>query len=316
MKHSILAYASVLSILFGNCLAQKSTESKPAAEKTATTVEPLSAVQLEQLLNTRLDVDLQFNFKQFANMFLVSSRISMGTNVGLMTKSQIIAETDLQPIYPSSYHPTLREFLDRIALQTSATWKYDPTGQFVRDTTGQKKPLKDMAIFEFSENKKIEKPYEMTLEKGWKTVDKGHWVMHVPKEFPIGMDIYQMGTYSPEKGEVTPEFINKTRLNISLTWAQRVRPETKSKDLITTKVGSYEALYFESMTKSQLGEEIKWRQWVFFVGNEAYFIVSTILPEFEDKIFPDVKKMISTFQKRNLDQGGAVNPANPPEPKK
>ena len=142
--------------------------------------------------------------------------------------------------------------------------------------------------------------------------------MHVPQDFPIGMDIYQMGTYTPVDGETTPEFIRKTRTDISLSWAQRVRPETESKDFVAAKVGPYEALFFESMIPSQLEKEIKWRQWVFFVGNDAYFIVSTILPEFEERIFPDVKKMVSSFQKRDyktVEQDGADQPATAPKSK-
>ena len=309
MKHSkVFAIVAVLASISGSCLAQNNPETKPAADSPAT-FEALSEAQLEKLLNARLDGSLQFSFRQFANMFLVSSRITFGTGVGLMTESKKIADTELQPIYPASYRPTLRQFLDRIALQASATWKHDTTGKFISDTTGGNKPLKDIAIFEFSESGKAKRPYEVTLEKGWKTVDHGHWVMHVPPDFPIGMDIYQMGTYTPEDVEVTPEFIRKTRADISLSWAQRVRPETESKDLIPAKVGSYEALYFEAMIPSQLEKEIKWRQWVFFVGNDAYFIVSTILPEFEDKIFPDVKKMISTFRNREVEQAGAGQPA-------
>jgi len=39
------------------------------------------------------------------------------------------------------------------------------------------------------------------------------------------------------------------------------------------------------MIHSQLDKEIKWRLWALFVGNDAYFVVSTILPEFKNLPF-------------------------------
>ncbi|HLX62952.1 MAG TPA: hypothetical protein VKX17_16895, partial [Planctomycetota bacterium] len=61
-------------------------------------------------------------------------------------------------------------------------------------------------------------------------------------------------------------------------------------------VGSFDALYFESMVPSQLKKEIRWRQWVFMDGERCYFIVSTIFPDNEAKIFPDVEKMLQSFK--------------------
>jgi len=51
-------------------------------------------------------------------------------------------------------------------------------------------------------------------QKGWSTVDQAKWGMHVPPDFPIGMDIYQMGTYTPKNGELTPEFAKKMRTKV------------------------------------------------------------------------------------------------------
>jgi hypothetical protein len=45
----------------------------------------------------------------------------------------------------------------------------------------------------------------------------------------------------------------------------------------------------------QDGRTVRWRQWVFMVGNKCYFAVSTIFPQYEDRIFPDVQAMLASF---------------------
>src|SRR5687768_8569866 len=55
------------------------------------TIKPLTAEQRERLLSARLDGGMDLPFRQFANMFLVSSRIHFGIGVGLMSSSREIA---------------------------------------------------------------------------------------------------------------------------------------------------------------------------------------------------------------------------------
>ncbi len=268
----------------------------PDAEKgAAATIKPLTAEQLEQLLSSRLDGGMDFSFRQFANMFLVASRIHLGQAVGLMTSSEKIADSPLQSPFPRTYQPTLREFLDAIALQTHAAWKYDPSSKFLQSEVKGDSPVEGLAIFEFVRTKR-EKPFEITLAEGWKSIDQGNWVMHVPPDFPVGMDIYEMGTYSSADAGSAKEFLDKVRADVALEWAQRVNEDAKSEDIKPAKVGSYDALYYESMIPSQLDKEIRWRQWVLVVDQKCYFVVSTILPELDDKIFPDVEKMLLTFR--------------------
>lgn len=269
---------------------------EPDEDKNASsTIKPLTAEQQQQLLDARLGGGMGHSFRQFANMFLVSSRVHFGTGVGLMTSHKEIAELPLQSPFPASYRPTLREFLDAIALQTFSEWKYDPSSKYFKSEVDSEGPVQDLAIFEFTKTKR-EKPFAVTLADGWKTVDKGNWVMHVPPSFPVGMDIYEMGTYSSEEKTTEQDFANKIRSAVALEWAQRVNEKAKLEDLKPAKVGTFDALFYESMIPSQLDKEIRWRQWVFMVDNKCYFIVSTILPEFEDKIFPDVQKMVASFR--------------------
>src|SRR5262249_575814 len=100
-------------------------------EQSSSSIVPLTAEQLDELLGSRLDAGMQGTFSQFANMFFVASRISLPKAVALATPSERVSEAELMSPFPSTYQPTLREFLDSIAMQTLSEWKYDPTDQYV-----------------------------------------------------------------------------------------------------------------------------------------------------------------------------------------
>lgn len=256
---------------------------------------PLTDEQLTKLLARRTDGGAGgLTFRQFANMFLVASRLNLGEGVGLMTESKEIADAELTSTCPGFYRPTLREFLDAIALQTGSQWSHETTGKFIQSDVPSDKPISGMAIFEF---KKVarKKPYEVKLAEGWKTVDHGNWVMHVPPTFPVGMDIYELGAFSTDK-EDKDKFRRELPYDVSLDWAQKVNEKAKLDDLKTAKVGEYDAVFYEAMIPTQIGKDIRWRQWVFTADDRCYFVVSTILPDLEDKIFPDVEKMLSSFK--------------------
>jgi hypothetical protein len=264
-------------------------------QKTPPTIRPLTADEQQKLLNTRLDGGMGNTFGQFANMFLVSSRINLGAGIGLMAASKEIAQTPLQSPFPPNYKPTLREFLDAIALQTSSQWAYDPSGKYIQSEIKRDQPVEGLAIFEFVAAKR-EKPHEVTLAEGWKATDKGQWTMYSPPKFPIGMDIYEMGTYTSAGNHAEVDFAGTIRSAVALQWAQRVNKIAVETDFKPAKVGNFDALYYESMIPSQLGKEVKWRQWVFMTDGKCYFIVSTIFPEFDEEIFPDVEKMLASFR--------------------
>jgi hypothetical protein len=255
----------------------------------------LTAKQQERLLKVRLDGAMDFSFGQFANMFLASSRISLGNGIGLVTSSDEIAKATLQSPFPRFYQPTVREFLDAIALQTQSEWRYDPTSKFFKSEVKDEPPVEDLAIFEFTKTKRA-KPFEVALAEGWKAVDKGNWLMLIPPMFPVGMDIYELGTYSSDDKAKQSDLLKKVQMEVALEWARRVNWDAEPKKLKIAKVGPYEALFFTAMIPSQLEKDIRWRQWVFMVDNKCYFVVSTILPEFENKIFPDVEKMLASFR--------------------
>jgi hypothetical protein len=235
------------------------------------------------------------SFEKFSNMFLVTSQFYLSQRVALVSSSKETAAIPLQSPFPDSYRPTLREFLDAIALQSKSDWKYDPTSKFFHSEFDQTKLVEDLAIFEFTPAK-LEKPFEIKLAEGWKSIDKGNWVMYVPPSFPVGLDVYEMGTYSCDDKAKRKELLSSVQRDVALEWALRVSESAKKEDLKPAKVGSFDALFFEAMVDSQLNNKMRWRHWVFMDDGKCYFVVSTILPEFEGKIFPDVEKMLSTFK--------------------
>jgi hypothetical protein len=259
------------------------------------TIKPLTAAQQEKLLAQRVNGRMADSFNQNTNMFLAMSRIDVQYGVGLMTSSKEIAGLPLQSPFPQSYRPTLREFLDAIALQTRSDWKYDPSSKYLESHVEHDKPVDDLAMFEFTASKR-KKPFEITIANGWKSIDKGNWVMFVPPTLPVGLDIYEMGTYSCDDKGKRKELLNKVRHDVALEWAQRVSEAARKEDLKSAKVGSFDALFFEAMVDSQLDKKMRWRHWVFMDDDKCYFVVSTILPEFEGKVFLDVEKMLSTFK--------------------
>lgn len=255
----------------------------------------LSEDDLNELLGRRLKGQMGMTFGQFGNMFMVTSRLNIGTGIGLMSENRKIVRSPLQSPFPETYHPTLREFLDAIALQTSSEWKYETTSKYFKSDIKSSKPVEGVAIFEFTAAKRA-KPFKITMAEGWKSEDKGNWMMYIPVEFPVGMDIYEMGTYSTENGNDTQqEFLDKIRLDVALDWAKRVSPRAKASDLKEAKVGKFEALHCDVLLKGQDKKEIRWRHWVFMDGSKCYFVVSTILPKYEDAIYPDVKEMLESF---------------------
>lgn len=262
-------------------------------------ITPWTDAKRNRLLTERIDGSMAGSFRRFSGMFLVNSRIELGVGVGLMTLDTEIMRRPLQSPFPSSYRPTLREFLDTIALQTFSQWQYDPSSKFFQSDQGG--PVDDVVIFEFSPRPlQRHKPFEVTLATGWKAVDRGSWLMHIPPTFPMGMDVHEMGTYSCEDGADEDEFYREICRAVSMKWAQTANRDVEPNDLQATKVGGFDALYYKSMLPSKAGEpEIRWRQWAFMVDSKCYFIMSAIPLEQEAALVPDVEAMVASFRLRS-----------------
>ena len=287
-----LTIVSIASLVWADQSPEVPASASQPENQKASKLAALTDVELSELLRTRLSGEMGMTFGQFGNMFLVQSRLMIGTGIGLMADEKKIIRSQLQSPFPESYHPTLREFLDAIALQSFSEWKYDPTDKHFKSDLEEDEPVRGLAIFEFKSTKR-KKPFSIKLAEDWKANDKGNWVMYVPTAFPVGMDIYEMGRYSTDEKE-KEAFFEKIRSDVALEWAKRVNPEAQAEDLKPAKVGMYDALAYDTLLKNN-GKKIRWRHWVLMADDRCFFIVSTIIPRLEDEIFPDVEAMIQSF---------------------
>jgi hypothetical protein len=262
------------------------------ADSPTSTASGLGEAELARRLASRLNGGMQGFFGDFANMFMVLSRQQLGYSVGLVGVTPEITNGDLQSPFPSFYKPTLREFLDTLALQTSSAWRYDASGKHL---SGCALPPEELVIFEFAPTQR-EKPFQVTLAEDWKARDRGNWLMLIPPTFQVGLDIYESGTYSADDETETAELLARVPREVALEWAQRVKPETTAQALQPARVGAFDALFFESSVPSRLGYDLHWRYWVFMHGNHCYFIVSTLPPDKESELLPDVQAMLASFR--------------------
>ncbi len=157
-------------------------------------MKPLTEDQKGKLLAMRVNSGIAKTFRLFSPLFLLSSRLDLPYGVAVMTSSPNIAKTELQPVFPDFYMPTLREYLDAIARQTSSEWKYDPTSKFYKSEVDNG-PAENLAIFEFTEVKRPE-PFKVDLPKGWKAMRQGSRSVFVPSDQSARFLIVERGSYS------------------------------------------------------------------------------------------------------------------------
>ena len=264
---------------------------------------PLTKEQLPTLLDKRVPPVMDLPFIQFTQMLLVPIQPRSGAKrdgqaISLASTSDKIAKTFLRSPFPEFYRPTLRQFLDEIAWQTNSNWKYNADEKNAqKKLEGNKQDIKQVAIFDFSEAERA-KPYEITMAHGWTKADKGSWVMYSPAGSDTSMDVYEMGTYTSQDKSAEPELLKKVPQELALEWARKVKPKAKLTDFSARKVSNHDAIFFETSVKSQAKKDVHWRQWLFMDGEQCYFIVSTLYPDVEAKLLPDVEAMLKSFHSK------------------
>lgn len=277
--------------------AKAPSEETKAKKSVKVPLRMLTPAELDKLLARRLDGSLGYEFRQFSNMFFVKSHIDLGNEVALSTANKEIAEYELQSPFPDSYKPTLRELLDAIALQTSSAWSYKKEHQFSYHEGEAKPEKKDdsgSVVIHFDPVKR-EKPFAYKLKKGWTALDRGNWINCVPESAPMGLDFYEMGTYSAKNPEEETALFAKIRTDVALHWALLVKKDAVEKDLHPAKIAERDALFFDTMVTPKEGPKIHWRHWVFMDGNKCFFIVSAIFVDQEKKLGPEVEAMVRSF---------------------
>lgn len=264
-------------------------------------VKVLSPNQLKTLLDQRLNGSLGENFGQFSNMFFVRSRIDLDTGIALTTKVPGVIDRELEPAFANNYKPTLRELLDAIALETGTRWVYADRSQVMLSDRPSTEIIDGMAIFDFVPNEH-KFTNQMTPAKDWKALEKTNWVMYVPPIAPMAMDYHELGKVSADDKSKESALIAKTAQDFALDQYRRAKPDAKLEDLKKTKVGAIDAYYFETPLPPTGPEKVRWRQWHFMIGNQLCYVISTILPDQDKALWPDVEQMIKTFNTKESSQ--------------
>ena len=263
-------------------------------------VKLLSKAELDKFLNQRFEGRIGNKFGQFSNVFLITSNIQLGTGIGLTTKDKKLPKLPLEPGFPTTYKPTVREFLDAIALELASRWRYDEEDQIMKSSSPpSEKPVENLVIFDFAPVD-TPMPFSMKPAKGWKTVRRTNWIMYVPPNFPIAMDLHVLGTVTSDDKAKQAELEKSAPVDMAFDRLKLANPKATKVDLVKKKVGEYDAYYFESQLPPKGEEKFRWREWHFIVGNRLCYIISTIPKNLDKQLFPDVEQMIKTFSAREI----------------
>lgn len=230
---------------------------------------PLSKEQQDEFLSERMQGNaLGSTFSSFGSL-LAALGILVHTN------DQEIAKTDLRSYFPAFYKPTIREFLDAIALETNSSWTYDPkTGYWVFA-----KPA-------------TPKPFSLTLSDKWLADDRGVYVSYKPPTFPVGMDVYYFGKFSADDAKQQAALWERARNVWALTFARHMNKTATLEQMQKVAVDGVEALYFQTPTPRP---GTVWRQWAVVKDGKTYLIVST-LPADNKELLADVEAMVKSFR--------------------
>lgn len=263
-------------------------------------IEVLTPKELKDFLNQRFNCGIGNKFGPFSNVFFVTSRIELGTSIGLVTNDKKIPDMQLEPAFPSTYKPTVKEFLDAIALQTKSRWRYDFDNQVIKSTSKPSEKLpKNIALIDFVPiDKRL--GFSMKAAKGWNAIERTNWIMYVPPNNPFAMDLHLLGTVSSDDKTKQAELENSIPLDFALQQFKRVNPKATKEDLVKKKIGEYNAYYFEHQLPPKGEEKVRWRQWHFMVGNRLCYVISTIPKKLDNQLYPDVEQMLKTFTAREI----------------
>lgn len=254
-----------------------------------------------KILSKRVDFTLISPFERLSKTILSLSQDQFEYAIYPVALETKVKYRRMLPTNPLFYKPTLRQYLDNIATQTLTRWSYTKDSEVLDKSIEDIEVKKPILAFQFSEKGvKKELPYSIKMVKGWSSQNIGLILKMHPEECPIGLDIMNLGQFSSDSSEVDENLLKKVREDVALTWARRAsRNKLLSRDKLSkAKVASYDAIYYEKDVKTKIGFKAKWRQWVFTVKNRCYLVLSTIYPNYEAKLYPEVKEMLSSFKSK------------------
>lgn len=275
-------------------LAQKVSENPAPKSKK---VKALSPFELNQVYGRRMVAELGCPFYQFSKIFIVSSPLKLKYSVLLGSQSPIILSKPLMNFYPNFYRPTFKEILDQIALQTGSSWHYQPNKEKYKAKLDLYQPSHEVLVFEFNQANRSPS-FKLKLAPGWRKTVKPNSVMFIPPTCPMGLDIYDIGTFSTDEVSEAQQkaLMKRVRKEICLKFASSAKKSVQEAELKKAKVGDYNALYFETEVPTKTGYKARWRQWAFTVEDRCFIAVSTIFPTYEEKLWPQVQEMLTSFE--------------------
>lgn len=230
----------------------------------------ISADEQEKLLSTRSKSLIQGTFGSFGSL------VFSFHDLAIHTDHKAVGDIKLGNPFPADYQPTWREVFDTVATQTQTAWAYDAKRNYWVFTPTSFSPF-----------------FQIKIADGWTSADRGIYIGYKPATFPVGMDIYQLGTYSADNSKDEAKLFKSVRDDLALRFAKGFKKDIKAKDMKTVKVDDSSALYFESPAPQR--KEIIWRQWALVKNGRAFVIVSTLRKE-DKNLVEDVQAMVRSFK--------------------
>lgn len=244
----------------------------PAATKTARI---LTEEEQNTFLATRTAGSLADTFKLFCEFCWLENDVFIYSDI------EGIGEIALPPVYPRTYRPTWRELFNTVARITHSSWHYDPQRRgWIFGPEPQ--PL----------------PFTISRAADWQVEDRGQYVFYRPPQAPVGMDVYMLGEYSPDKGQTMANISRDFRECNALLFIGEAFPDLEASDMQRVTIGGMEALYFTTHVKKS---DTVWRQWSLAENGRSFLIVSAIKSDIERSILPAVEAMVQSF--RMVDSG-------------
>lgn len=194
-------------------------------------------------------------------------------NVVIHSDLKEIGQIKLASPFPSFYKPTWAEIFDTIATQTETSYSYDSSKSYWLFS----KPSKPL--------------YTINIADGWTSANSGIYVGYKPPAYPVGMDIYQFGTYSDDDKRKEAALFERVRNDLALRLVKDFKSEVSIDSMDRVRVDGVESLYFESPAPQK---NVIWRQWALVKNGKAFVIVSALESK-DKKLLADVQAMVKSF---------------------
>lgn len=341
IKQAIYAMAVVVCLLISHTIAEAASapiQHLRGKVLTHNEVDKLLATRVEgvvgcpELESGEMPI---LTFELFAESFACTADIGENGPFPLMTGDPEVRKSAIKSNWPSNYKPTLKEMLDMVASDTSSTWKYVTEGdaRLGPSVTSSEEFRNGLVLFEFTKTARNqpltlsvppnwtptgEWPLITYMPNGWKTTSPAQRIEYVPMTLeqwssaggqqaivnviPWGLQVQSMGAYSADSKADEAELLSRIPIDNSIELAKNVHTGTTKDMLKRTKVGKFDAWYFEwpvlpLKTAKQKGGFV-WRQWVFMDGNKCYGLTSCVPKNLDDQIEPVLTDMVGSLSLR------------------